>query len=221
MSFKPPVIIKSGIKIELGRGVVPAFGHLGTQGAGRAVRSFIADLLENPEFYASEPPDFTEDWFDRVQRAYQNVLNAQKIANERTGKPVNKETADSQRRIARVILDRVQAAKAIIASAQPRQIINRIIGKLVWLGGDACGGRGIRESKNKGDTIHEVDFAISIKQRPPKSLRIWRIWNGPTLVYEMSAAEDWQKLIGNKLNLNGGGMLLSTTATKTRNRRRQ
>jgi hypothetical protein len=136
MSFKPPVIIKSGIKIELGRGVVPAFGHLDTQGTGRAVRSFIADLLENPEFYASEPPDFTEDWFDRVQR---DVLNAQKIANERTRQPVNKETADSQRRIARVILDRVEAAKAIIASAQPRQIINRIIGKLVWLGGDACG----------------------------------------------------------------------------------
>jgi hypothetical protein len=94
------------------------------------------NLLENPEFYASEPPDFTEDWFDRVQR---DVLNAQKIANERTRQPVNKETADSQRRIARVILDRVEAAKAIIASAQPRQIINRIIGKLVWLGGDACG----------------------------------------------------------------------------------
>lgn len=188
---------------------LPDFSHIEAQERSRKFWSTLGDLIENPDLYPINY-EFSLEWFDAAEQMFQSILHARQIGNERTGKPVKGDTAESQKRIARAILDRVELAKAAIASAMPFRILNHVTGKLVWIGSNGRKGCGVGETEHKQNrgsktaASYHVDFAISIKGAFNCS-GIRCIWDGPKLIYEMSPADDLQTVVGRGVNLIGGG----------------
>jgi hypothetical protein len=159
----------------------PAFSDYGKD-ASRQFLLWLHDLLENAHLYP-DGFDFTQEWFESAERMANEILSAQKLGHPRTGRLLKADVAESQKRIAEAIVDRVQLAKTAIASAirrkKSRVIIERVAGQLVWIGSNGKGGRGIRAYKQRA----KVDFAISIKPAW-KGRGLIRIRDGETLIYD-------------------------------------
>lgn len=195
--------------VQVGAFNLPDFSHIEAQQRSGKLGAILLDLMENLDLYPTNY-EFSPEWFDAAEPMFQSVLHARQIGHPRTGKPVKRETAESQKRIARAILDRVELAKAAIASATPFRILNHAAGKLIWIGSNGrnghCGGETEHKQKrgSKAAATRHVDFAISIKGAFNCS-GIRCIWDGPKLIYEMSPADDLKTVIGRGVKLGGGG----------------
>ena len=190
--------------------VMPRFSHLEPGEAKAQFALIVSDLFENPDLYLGSK-EFPPEWFDQTERFLEGLSRTgsskKQINSSRRAKPVREKSAQSQARIVSEIFDLIEVAKDNIASKKPSKTVSTSVGKLVWIGSNGCGGRGIRRNeKDGGVTTYDADFAVIV----PGALNcsgLRCIRNCQSVVYEMSAAQNLNENIGVGIDLVGGGTL--------------
>jgi hypothetical protein len=148
-----PTIIEMSARILFYKGRTPAFSEAGKD-AKRQFLSFILDSLENPDLLDHNELEFSREWFGHAERMAKAIVNAKKIGDPRTGIPLKPDTVRSQKRIAKMILEKAEIAKR--AASGDLSSMSRCGAEILHLfqriqsEGDRIRGRKMANAEHKG-----------------------------------------------------------------------